>query len=95
MNNHFKNNLKERLENRKEWSDYFLFCLNQWEINKKVSDEYFKDKPLLSIALKLYYLPINAIEIFDKIRTWHYYLKIETEIEVLRKEIKEDDKVKK
>ena len=32
---------------------------------------------------------------FDKIITWHYYLKIETEIEVLRKEIKEDGKVKK
>ena len=59
-----------------------------------MSGEYFKDKPLLSITLKLYYLPINIIKLFYKIRTWHYYLKTETEIEVLRKEIKEDDKVK-
>jgi hypothetical protein len=28
-----------------------------------------------------------------RIRTWHFYLKTETEIAVLRKEIKEDDKV--
>ena len=94
MNNRFKNHLKERLENRKEWSNYFLYCLKHWEINEKVSGEYFKDKPLLSITLKLYYLPINTIKLFYKIRTWHYYLKTETEIEVLRKEIKENDKVK-
>ena len=62
--------------------------------HEKVSEKYYKDKPLLSITLKLYYLPINIIKLFYKIRTWHYYLKTETEIEVLRKEIKEDDKVK-
>ena len=94
MNNCFKYDLKERLENRKVWSNYFLYCLKHWEINEKVSGEYFKDKPLLSITLKLYYLPINIIKFFYKIRTWHYYSKTETEIEVLRKEIEEDDKVK-
>ena len=95
MSNYFKNHLKERLKNSKEWSDYFLFCLKHWEINEKVSEKYYDDKPLLSIILKLYFLPINIIRFFYKIRTWHYYLKTETEIEVLRKEIKEDDKVKK
>ena len=94
MNYSFKKYLKERLENRKAWSDYFLFCLKHWEINDKVSGEHYKDKSLLSITLKLYYLPINIIKFFYKIRTWHYYLKTETEIEVLRKEIKENDKVK-
>ena len=94
MNYSFKKYLKERLENRKAWSDYFLFCLKHWEINDKVSSEHYKGKSLLSITLKLYYLPINIIKLFYKIRTWHYYLKTETEIEVLRKEIKEDDKVK-
>ena len=89
----FKNHLKERLENKKEWSNYFLFCLKHWEINEKVSEKYYNDKPLLSIILKSYYLPINIIKFFYRIRTWHYYLKTETEIEVLRKEIKEDDKV--
>ena len=93
MNNHFKNHLKERLENRKEWSDYFLFCLKHWEINEKVSEKYYNDKPLLSIILKSYYLPINIIKSFYKIRTWHYYLKTETELEVLRKEIEENDKI--
>jgi|TARA_B100000959_G_scaffold228995_1_gene244537 hypothetical protein len=93
MDNQFTKSLKERLENRKAWSDYFLYCLAHWEINDKVSGEYYKDKPLLSIILKLYYLPINMIKFFYRIRTWHYYLKTETEIEVLRKEIKEDDKV--
>ena len=93
MNYSFKSYLKERLENRKAWSDYFLFCLKHWEINDKVSGEYFKDKPLLSITLKLYCLPTNIIKFFYKIRTWHYYFKTETELEVLRKEIEENDKI--
>ena len=94
MNYSFKKYLKERLENRKAWSDYFLFCLKHWEINDKVSVEHYKDKSFLSITLKLYYLPINIIKFFHKIKTWHYYLKTETELEVLRKEIEEDDKIK-
>ena len=93
MYHSFKNHLKERLENRKAWSDYFLFCLKHWDINDKVSGEYFKDKPLLSIILKTYYLPINIIKIFYRIRTWHYYLKTETEIDVLSKELEEEDAV--
>ena len=93
MNYSFKSYLKERLENRKAWSDYFLYCLVHWEINDKVSGEYYKDKPLLSIILKLYFLPINIIKFFYRIRTWHYYLKTETEIDVLRKELKEDDAI--
>ena len=30
---------------------------------------------------------------FHKIKTWHCYLKTETELEVLRKEIEENDKI--
>ena len=93
MNNCFKHDLKERLENRKVWSSYFLSCLKHWEISEKVSEKYYKDKFLLSIVLKLYFLPINLIKFFYKIRTWHYYLKTETELEVLRKEIEENDKI--
>ena len=92
MNNHFKNHLKERLENRKEWSDYFLFCLKHWEISEKVSNEYYRDKQLLSTILRLYFLPINTIKFLDKIKSLHYYLKFETEIEVLRKEIENNEK---
>ena len=93
MHYSFKNHLKERLENRKVWSDYFLFCLKHWEINDKVSGKYFNDKPLLSIILKTYYLPINIVKFFYRIRTWHYYLKTETEIDVLSKELEEEDAV--
>jgi hypothetical protein len=93
MNYSFKKYLKERLENRKAWSDYFLFCLKHWEINDKVSSEHYKGKSLLSITLKLYCLPTNIIKFFYKIRTWHYYFKTETELEVLRKEIEENDKI--
>ena len=64
MHYSFKNHLKERLENKKEWSNYFLFCLKHWEINEKVSEKYYNDKPLLSIILKSYYLPINIIKSF-------------------------------
>ena len=80
MYHSFKNHLKDRLENQKAWSYYFLYCLRHWEISDKVSGEYFKDKPLLSIILKTYYLPINIVKFFYRIRTWHYYLKTEIEI---------------
>ena len=93
MYHSFKNHLKDRLENRKAWSYYFLYCLRHWEISDKVSGEYFKDKPLLSIILKTYYLPINIVKFFYRIRTWHYYLKTETEIDVLNKELEEEDAV--
>ena len=92
MNNRFKNHLKEHLEYKKEWSNYFLFCLKHWEIDEKVSKKYYEDKPLLSIILKLYFLPINTIKFFDKIKYLHYYSKCETEIAVLREEIENKDK---
>ena len=92
MTNHFKNHLKTRLENREEWSDYFLFCLKHWEISEKVSNEYYRDKQLLSTILRLYFLPINIIKFFKKINIYHHYLKTQTEIEVLKNEIENDDK---
>ena len=94
MYHSFKNHLKDRLENRKAWSYYFLYCLMHWEISDKVSREYFKDKTLLSIILKTYYLPTNIVKFFYRIRTWHYYLKTEIEIDVLSKELEENDKIK-
>ena len=66
MNNCFKHDLKERLENRKVWSSYFLSCLKHWELSEKVSEKYYKDKFLLSIVLKLYFLPINLVKYFYK-----------------------------
>ena len=94
MHHSFKNYLKDRLENRKSWSSYFLYCLKHWEISDKVSREYFKAKTLLSIILKTYYLPTNIVKFFYRIRTWHYYLKTEIEIDVLSKELEENDKIK-
>jgi hypothetical protein len=88
MNNY----LKERLENKKEWADHFLLCLKSWEINEKVSDEYYKDKTLLSFILKLYFIPLNILQSFYQIRTLHYYLKTQTEIEVIKKEIESSNK---
>ena len=88
MTNHLKNHLEERLQNRKEWSDYFYTCLINWEINEKVSGEYYRDKQLLSMILKLYFLPINISKFLKKIKYCHYYLKTKTEIEVLKKELK-------
>ena len=92
LNNRFKHDLQERLNNRKEWANYFLCCLKHWEITEEVSNKFYEGKPLLSFVLKLYFLPTNILKFFYKIRTWHYYLKFETEIEVLKKEIENEEK---
>ena len=89
MKNCLKNELKERLSNRLEWADYFESYLKHQEINKKVSQEFYKNKTFLSFILKFYFLPLNLIDFYNKIKTWHYYLKIQKEIEVLKQEIEE------
>ena len=87
MKNYFKHELKERLSNRLEWVSYFESYLKHQEISEKVSEEFYKNKTFLSIVLKFYFLPLNLINYYNKIKTWHYYSKFLKEIEVLKKEL--------
>jgi len=54
--------LKERLQNRKEWVEYFSECLLHHNINDKVTNEFYKERPLLSLIFMIYFLPINLIK---------------------------------
>jgi len=92
LNNSLNHDLKERLIDRKEWANYFELSLKHIEINDKVSREFYKDKFFLSFILKLYFLPLNLIKFFSKIKTWHYYSRCLAEIEILKHEIEENEK---
>ena len=92
MYNKFSYSLKERLENRMEWLDFYQFQLKHKEVSDKVKKEYYLDKPLLKFTLSFYFLPINLFKYFSKLRIWHYYQKCQKEVEVLRREIEENEK---
>ena len=92
MYDKFNHSLKERLENRIEWLDFYKFQLQHKEVSDKVKKEYYLDKPLLKLTLSFYFLPINLFKYFSKLRIWHYYQKCHKEVEVLRREIEENEK---
>ena len=92
MYDKFNHSLKERLENRIEWLDFYKFQLQHKEVSDKVKKEYYLDKPLLKLTLSFYFLPINLFKYFSKLRIWHYYQKCQKEVEVLRREIEENEK---
>jgi len=93
IKNNFNHLLKKWLENRHEWANYFSLCLKHTEITDKVSREFYKDRFFLSLVLKLYFIPLNLYKYFFRVRIQHSYNKCQKEIEVLRKEIEENDKV--
>ena len=90
MQNKFSHILKERLENRLEWRQHYEYILTHKEITKKVKKEFYKDKPLINFALKLYFLPINLFKYLLYLKAWHYYQMMDKEIEVLKKEMSDD-----
>ena len=93
MNEHnFNYSIKERIQNRKEWVNYFSECLKHFEVNEKVSREFYKDKPVLRCVLGIYFMPIKLIKFYEKSRTKHYYFKCRKEIEIIKEEMKENKK---
>ena len=55
MQNKFSHILKERLENRLEWKEYYGYIIIHKELAKKAKKEFYKDKPLKNFALKFYF----------------------------------------
>ena len=85
--------LKERLENRMEWKNYYEGLMRMWIINDAIKEEYYRNKPFLKIFLSLYFLPLNMLKLYQKLKDKHYYGKVTTEIEVIKRALKYyDDK---
>ena len=56
-----------------------------WIISDVIKEEYYRDKPFLNLFLSLYFLPLNMFKYFHKLRDKHYYGKVTTEIEVIKR----------
>ena len=85
--------LKERLQDRKEWVEYFSECLLHQNINDKVTNEFYKERPLLSFIFMIYFLPINLTKYLSKLKISHYHNKFKKEVEILKRELKESEKI--
>ena len=84
-----KSNFNKYLERRLNWAQgyahYLGFYLENIEINKKISKEFYKNKIFTLLALKIYFLPTNILKHFHQIKARHSYYKTLKEIEILKK----------
>ena len=86
MNNR-DNILKERLKYQENWVNYYQWYIAHSDISEKVSEELKREQPLLSLIINFYYLPINILKYFRKIRAIYDFNKCVKEIDVLKKEL--------
>ncbi|MDP7580655.1 MAG: hypothetical protein QGG95_04590 [Nitrospinota bacterium] len=93
MDNKFSHTLRQRLESRLEWLNYYTFHLKHNEVSEKVKKEYYRDKPLLKLILNFYFLPTNLLKHLSRLKTRHDYSKCQKEVEILKQEIEENEKV--
>ena len=94
MKNNFNYSLKERLQCRQEWLHHCSEYLFHKDISDRTEREFYREQPCLSFILKLYFMPLNLIKYFSRIRQIHYYNKIQKEVEILKKEMEENEKHK-
>ena len=92
MKNNFNYSLKERLQCRQEWLHHCSEYLLHKDITDRTEREFYRKQPCLSFILKLYFMPLNLIKYFSRIRQIHYYNKIQKEVEILKKEMEENEK---
>ena len=85
--------LKERLQDRKEWVEYFSECLLHHNINDKVTNEFYKERPFLSLIFIIYFLPINLTKYLSKLKIYNYHNKFKKEVEILKRELEESEKI--
>ena len=95
MKNYFKNKIKERLTYCKEWKNSVDIYLASKEVTKKTNEEYYKSKPLLKLILDVYFIPYNILRFIRYLRMVHEYKKNQVEIQVLSKQLSENDNWKK
>jgi len=94
MKNNFNYSLKERLQCRQEWLHHCSEYLLHKDITDRTEREFYRKQPCLSFILKIYFMPLNLIKYFSRIRQIHYYNKIQKEVEILKKEMEENEKHK-
>ena len=80
--------LNERLVYSKEWAFYFANRLKHFEINEKIQEKIYRQKPFFSIFKKFYYMPITSLRYFKKIKVLNDYNWTLKEIEILEEELK-------
>ena len=73
--------------------EYFSECLLHHNINDKVTKEFYKERPLLSLIFAIYFLPINLTKYLSKLKISHYHNKCRKEVEILKRELKESEKI--
>jgi len=90
MKNKLSDIIKERLENRYEWRNYLGWLLTHKELQMQAKKDYYKDKLILNLILKFYFLPYNTIRYFSYLCDRHKFEMIENEIKMLKK-VQEDE----
>ena len=93
MKNNLEEIIKERLENRLQWRNYLGWSLTHRHLASNAKKLFYKDKPLLNLMLKIYFLPYNTMKYFTYVCDRHKFDMIETEISMLKtKKNEEKDK---
>ena len=85
MRNNLNEIIKERLENRYLWRSYLGWLLTHKDLSNYTKREFYKDKPFLSLIIKLYFLPYNLFKYFIYTTERHKLDMINKEIEILNK----------
>ena len=85
MKNNLEEIIKERLENRLQWRNYLGWSLTHRHLASNAKKLFYKDKPLLNLMLKIYFLPYNTMKYFIYRCDCHKFEMIETEIKMLKK----------
>ena len=91
MKNYLKNKMRDRLTYCHKWKNSVDIYLAHKEITKKADEEYYKSKPLLKLILNVYFIPLNILRFFRYLRMIHEYKKNQVEIQVLSKQLSEND----
>ena len=84
--------LIERLRFREAWLKDFLIYNQHKEITNKVSNQIYGKVPIVSLLLRIYFLPTILINFAHKLREWHEYNRCMKEIQILKEEIKKNAK---
>ena len=93
MKNDLNEIVNQRLKNRLEWQGYLKWLLMHRMLHNHAKREYYKNKPFLSLIIKIYFIPYNTFKFFDYILDKYKYEMISKEIKLLN-DIKNKQKFK-
>ena len=94
MRYNFNEIVRERLENRCLWRSSLGWRLTHKNLSNLAKKEFYKNKPLLGLITKVYFLPYNLLKYFIYIIEQQKLDMINKEIEILNKIQNDDNNVK-